>query len=363
MAQPSQGTFRAPETTVPRRGTFRLPDSDPETAESEQEYKDAEEGPSRARTHTSNSSPEPDTEEGPSGARTQHRSSSPEPRQVEGLLEKPKPERAGLPLVKQTDQRKSPFDTNEPEPDTDEDLSALFSVKGWNPFKQRPEPFNPFHLHRSPPPPPLPPTPEPMAPDIVMNDNDSKIKEVKLNPPKPFDGKRENLQKFVQDGELYLTINKKIYENDLKKIGFFLSFMNEGDAASWKEQLLEDALATAQANNTELKLGSFAQFKHDLQEAFAPYDSPGDALEKMKTLRMKREDSIDEHIAKFRMMVSESKLDKSSPVIIDLFRETLSMPLQKRILTLESPPKKLEDWYNWATKLDHQWRRMMRIMG
>src|SRR5271168_4472290 len=39
------------------------------------------------------------------------------------------------------------------------------------------------------------------------------------------------------------------------------------------------------------------------------------------------------------------------------------MPLQRRILTLESPPKKLEDWYEWATKLDHQWRRMMRIMG
>jgi len=49
-----------------------------------------------------------------------------------------------------------------------------------------------------------------------MNDNDSKIKEVKLNPPKPFDGKRENLRKFVQDGELYLTINKKIYDDDIK---------------------------------------------------------------------------------------------------------------------------------------------------
>src|SRR5271168_1358237 len=138
--------------------------------------------------------------------------------------------------------------------------------------------------------------------DVTMNNNDSKIKEVKLNPPKPFDGKQENLQKFIQDGELYLTINKKTYDNDLKKIRFFLSFINEGDAASWKEQLLEDALATAQTNNTELNLGSFAQFKHNLQEAFTPYDSPGDALEKMKTLRMKREDSIDEHIAKFRMM-------------------------------------------------------------
>src|SRR6202522_2660745 len=363
MAQSRQGTFRAPETTVPRRGTFQLSESDPETTESEQEYKDAEEGPSRARTHTSNSSPKPDTEEGPSGARTQHRSSSPKPRQVEGLLEEPKPERVGQPLVEQTDQKKNPFDTNESEPDTNKDLSALFTVKGWNPFKPRPEPSNPFHIPLSPTPPPLPPTPKPMAPDIVMNDNDSKIKEVKLNPPKPFDGKRENLRKFVQDGELYLMIHKKIYDDDLKKIGFFLSFINEGDAASWKEQLLEDALATEQANNTELKLGSFAQFKHELQEAFAPYNSPGDALEKMKMLRMKREDSIDVHIAKVRMMVSELKLDKSSPVIIDLFHETLSMPLQKRILTLESPPKKLEDWYDWATKLDHQWRRMMRIMG
>jgi hypothetical protein len=32
-------------------------------------------------------------------------------------------------------------------------------------------------------------------------------------------------------------------------------------------------------------------------------------------------------------------------------------------MTLENPPKKLEDWYEWATKLDHQWRRMQRVMG
>ena len=77
-----------------------------------------------------------------------------------------------------------------------------------------------------------------------------------MNPLKPFDGKRENLRKFIQDRELYLLINKKTYDDDIKKIGFFLSFINEGDAASWKEQLLEDAMATAQANNTDLNLGS-----------------------------------------------------------------------------------------------------------
>src|SRR6202795_1980131 len=142
MAQSRQGTFRAPETTVPRQGTFRLPESDPETTESEPEYKDAEKGPSRARTHTSSSSPEPervgqplvelDTEEGPSGARTQYRNSSLEPRQVEDLLEeptRPEPERVGQPLVERTDQRKSHFDTNESEPETNEDVSASFTEK------------------------------------------------------------------------------------------------------------------------------------------------------------------------------------------------------------------------------------------
>src|SRR5271168_1341293 len=78
---------------------------------------------------------------------------------------------------------------------------------------------------------------------------------------------------------------------------------------------------------------------------------------------MKKDDSINKHIAKFRMLVSESKLDKSSPVIIDFFRETLGLPLQQRIMTLKNPPKKLDNWYKWATKLNHQWRKMQRVMG
>jgi hypothetical protein len=63
--------------------------------------------------------------------------------------------------------------------------------------------------------------------DVIMNENNSKTKEVKLNLPKPFDRERENLQKFIQDGELYLIINKEIYKDDIKKIRFFLSFITK----------------------------------------------------------------------------------------------------------------------------------------
>ena len=76
-----------------------------------------------------------------------------------------------------------------------------------------------------------------------LNKDTMKASEIKLNQPKPFTGKREDLKKFLQDMNLYLMVNSNVYNTDIKKIVFALSFMNEGDMALWKEQLLEDAMA------------------------------------------------------------------------------------------------------------------------
>jgi hypothetical protein len=167
----------------------------------------------------------------------------------------------------------------------------------------------------------------------------------------------------LQDAELYILINKKLYDNDLVKIGFVLSFMTEGQAATWADQFVEEQQKQATANGTELDLGKFDDFKLKLKEAFATYDSPGEALNQMKTMRMKRDDSIDEHIAKFKTLLSESRIDEKSLVVTDLFRETLTLPLQSRILTLEKPPTTLKEWYEWAMKIDHNWKRMREAVG
>ena len=68
--------------------------------------------------------------------------------------------------------------------------------------------------------------------------------ELKLNQSKPFTGKREELKKFLQDVVLYLWINEKVYDTEKKKIAFALSFMSDGDAGSYKVQLLEEARET-----------------------------------------------------------------------------------------------------------------------
>ena len=79
-----------------------------------------------------------------------------------------------------------------------------------------------------------------MAPaDVVMTDNkEMKTTELKLSPPKPFTGKREEPDDFIQDVYLYLIVNSNTYNTNKKKIGYMLSFMNNGDAKSWKAQFL-----------------------------------------------------------------------------------------------------------------------------
>jgi hypothetical protein len=119
--------------------------------------------------------------------------------------------------------------------------------------------------------------------DVDM-DAEYRSREVKLNPPKPFTGKRESLKKFLQDAELYITINKKTYDEDIKKIGFILSYMNDGDAATWKEQFIDDCYTKSTAAGHSLDLGTYANFKTELEKAFKPWDSPGEALDQMKNL-------------------------------------------------------------------------------
>jgi hypothetical protein len=78
--------------------------------------------------------------------------------------------------------------------------------------------------------------------------NSNGMKELRINPPTNFTGNRDDLDNFVQDCTLYLTLNKTVYETDEKQIIFMLSYMTEGTARAWKEAFIRDVI-NSQANN------------------------------------------------------------------------------------------------------------------
>ena len=101
--------------------------------------------------------------------------------------------------------------------------------------------------------------------------------------------------------------------------------MTEGDAASWKEEFLARKITEAEKEDRELELGSFKDVKDSVKRSFSPFDGPRDALEEIRKLRMANNANIDEHIMKFKMLITQSGLPASTATM-DFFRETLPVP-------------------------------------
>ena len=170
-------------------------------------------------------------------------------------------------------------------------------------------------------------------------------KKTELNPPKPFTGKRTDLQRFIQETFIFLTINKEHYNTDDKKITFVMLFMKNEDVLIWKQEFISRIMKDGRGDN--ISFGTYKAFMESLKKSFSPYDGPGNALEEMKQLKFMNDKSIDEHVSKFKLLVAQSGLGNSMAVI-DLFRETLPYSLQQPIITTEFSPTTLDGWFDKA---------------
>jgi hypothetical protein len=150
-----------------------------------------------------------------------------------------------------------------------------------------------------------------------------------------------------------MDVNHETYNNDLRKIAFVLFFMATGSTATWKTQFIEEAYARPAPPNPSDRLGTNTQFRKDLMEAFSMFDSVGDALDELWSLRKKKNESIDEHIAKFKMLAAKSKIDTTNPLSIELFKKKLPWALMLELMKLETPLKTIDDWHKWTATLDH----------
>ena len=164
-------------------------------------------------------------------------------------------------------------------------------------------------------------------------------KKTELNPPKLSMGKWTDLQHFIQETFVFLTINKEHYNTNYKKIAFVMVFINNEDASIWKQGFISRIMKDNWGDN--ISFGTYKAFMDSLKKSFLPYDGPGNVLEEMKLLKFSNDKSIDEHMSKFKLLVAQSGLGQST-VVIDLFREMLPYSLQRPIIIMELAPTTLD---------------------
>jgi hypothetical protein len=113
----------------------------------------------------------------------------------------------------------------------------------------------------------------------------NKAKKYEMNKPTPFTGNWTKIRQFFQDCLRYLDMSQGIYNTDWLKIGFILSYMNDGKAANWKEYYLD----TLKDPNTGMpNFPTLVTFLADVWKAFWAADQVWDAVNRLEALRQEK---------------------------------------------------------------------------
>ena len=99
------------------------------------------------------------------------------------------------------------------------------------------DPTNPDHPLYEPPandPSPTPanyPQSSPGKPEI-------KYRKPKIAAPIPFDGKRENMESFLNSCQLYISVRPSEFQSEDQKMHWIMSYMQGGSARLWRDYVM-----------------------------------------------------------------------------------------------------------------------------
>jgi hypothetical protein len=179
----------------------------------------------------------------------------------------------------------------------------------------------------------------PIAQTQVVAD---KAKEYGMNKLTPFTGDQTKIRQFLQDCLGYLDINQGIYNTDWLKIGFILSYMNNGKAANWKEYYLD----TLEDPNTGMpNFPTLVTFLADVRKAFQAADWVRDMVNRLEILRQGKK-TAEELNMEFLQIVGQAGIDRKTPSdhlhLIGYYRKTFEPRLSRRILFSDDVPKMID---------------------
>ena len=99
---------------------------------------------------------------------------------------------------------------------------------------------------------------------------------------------------------------------------FTLTYLEGGDADSWRVAFLKQSITAGGEPN----FGKWNDFLQDLQNSFKPYNKEGDALDKIIRMRQGNT-SIEDHVAKFKVLLADSRVTEDSPATLDYFQNSI----------------------------------------
>ncbi|KAG6913598.1 hypothetical protein DXG01_005670 [Tephrocybe rancida] len=208
----------------------------------------------------------------------------------------------------------------------------LQQQSNWVPPPPPGPPSQPPTPPRGPPPPPPPHSP--LRLPLVT------LKRPKFAVPPKFTGKMVDALPFLHSCQLYIKGRPKEFSDDRTTIYWICSFMPEGAAVEWRDNLIEAGEAGEQAPKTLEEF--WVVFKGRLQR---PQPS------KHENNETQNNGAGNKDHGQTRPGLQEGV------ALVEEFKRSIHKAIREKLCNAETPPVTITEWYTRATASDRQWRR------
>ena len=182
-----------------------------------------------------------------------------------------------------------------------------------------------------------------------------KPQELKLGQPPTFDGTPEKARGWFNNVQLYLLVNKDIYNDDDRKIAYALSFMREGSAALWSLTETEAALKRNPPN-----FGTWQDFLNKFSASFILENTKDQAIAWMTTTKVDKKTPLMDYISQFKNNAALSEISNED-VLINFYSRGIPSFLMKKIYGMDTVPNTIEKWYQATLCFQHVWEKTNEI--
>ena len=174
-----------------------------------------------------------------------------------------------------------------------------------------------------------------------------KPQELKLGQPPSFDGAPEKARGWFNNVQLYLLVNKDIYNDNDRKIAYALSFMKEGSAALWSLTETEAALKRNPPN-----FGTWQDFLNKFSALFILENTKDQAIAWMTTTKVDKKTPLMDYISQFKNNAALSEINNQD-VLINFYSRGIPSFLMKKIYGMDTVPDTIDKWYQATLRFQH----------
>ena len=136
-----------------------------------------------------------------------------------------------------------------------------------------------------------------------------------------------------------------------KQVQWVLSYMQEGSADVWKENVMEEL----ESEEVEYKLAE--EFLISLKKEFGGGEEESVKIAELRKLE-KGGRIMEEFIQEFKRAVRGSRYE--GRLLIEEFKRGINRGIRRKLMEAENPLASIEQWYKRAMALDRNWRESRR---